>query len=56
MNNGFREEMGGRNGPNGEWIPNIITMSMRYGGTALLLYALIAVALAAAWFRARDVT
>ncbi|MEO6714359.1 MAG: ABC transporter permease [Mycobacteriales bacterium] len=56
MNNGFREEIGGRNGPNGEWIPNIVSMSARYGGFALLIYAVVAVALAAAWFRARDVT
>jgi ABC-type transport system involved in multi-copper enzyme maturation permease subunit len=56
LDNGFQHRYWeNTTGPNGG-VERVINLSMRFGGLALLAYGLIAVALAAAWFRARDVT
>ncbi|MDQ1709382.1 MAG: type transport system permease protein [Frankiaceae bacterium] len=57
MNAGFQHHYQVRvPGGQGEVVDKVIKLSTTFGGVALLAYALVAVALAAAWFRSRDVT
>lgn len=54
MNQGFEFFYGGGESPAD--VPKRVFISTREGGIQLLVYALIAIALAAGWFKQRDVT